>query len=630
MDPARWQQIERLYHAALARPSAQRAAFLAEACADDEAVRREVESLLETPTTSGVFAGPALHVAAQMVSDPAASPTLPQVEKAMKVIARRQAPTPPRAGSTARLPDDVVAEQLNRLVQFSVVSGALWAVALILELFVFGRFPRAIWIEVFGTLLALAVFVYARFAPVSPQARTDAGLWLMVVNAAAVALIETWALGEAVGPLRIRPNDEPFFLSWIVIVILVTAMILPNTPQKMLATTLVSASMGPLGVWLASLRGLAVPSVTDTFIMYFANYTSAVVAVLPSRVFHGLGRRLRDARELGNYELIRRLGGGGMGEVWLARHRLLAQPAAVKLISPDALGASTVSEAQTLLSLFEQEARATAALSSAHSVRLFDFGATEDGTFYYVMELLAGRDLESLVREFGPFPAERTLYLLRQVCASLAEAHAKGLVHRDIKPANIFVCHAGLEYDFVKVLDFGLVLVRERDARGVVMQQPGGTDRIRGTPGYMAPEVILRESVDRRADIYSLGCVAYYMLTGQEVFQRGTRYPMAAMLDHIHASPVHPSRRVNLPIPHCVDALVLSCLDRNPDNRPQDATEIVNLIDDCHVADGWSSERAHEWWVTHVPDLTRAPTLEKVESNVVWPDSDRDERREQT
>jgi serine/threonine protein kinase len=528
----------------------------------------------------------------------------------MRVIAPRRSPTPPPGGSTARLPEDVVAGQLNRLFLFSLVSGGLWAIALILELFVFGRFPTAVWIELFGMLVAIVVFLYARFAPVSPQARTDAGLWLMLVNAAAVALNETWALGEAVGPLRGPPEDAPFYVSWIAIVILVTAMILPNTPRKMLAAALASASMGPLGVWLASLRGVAVPSITDTFIMYLANYTSAVVAVLPSRMFQGLGQRLREARELGNYELIRRLGGGGMGEVWLARHRLLARPAAVKLISPDTLGASSASETDTILRLFEQEAQATAALSSEHSVRLFDFGATDDGSFYYVMELLAGRDLDSLVREFGPFPAERALYLLRQVCSSLAEAHVKGLVHRDIKPANIFVCHVGLLYDFVKVLDFGLVQVQERDTTTLVMQPAGGTDRVRGTPGYMAPEVILRRSVDRRADIYGLGCVAYFMLTGQQVFQLGARSPMEALFDHVHASPVRPSARVNLPIPQCVDDLVLSCLAKDPDNRPQDATEILNLIDNCDVVGGWSSKLAQAWWLTHLPDLTHVVTRE--------------------
>jgi serine/threonine-protein kinase len=429
-------------------------------------------------------------------------------------------------------------------------------------------------------------------------------------------LNETWAFGEAVGPLRRQPSEEPFFVSWIAIVILVTAMILPNTPQKMLAATLASASMGPLGVWLASLRGFAVPSVADTFIMYLANYTSAIVAVLPSSVFQGLGRRLREARELGNYELITRLGSGGMGEVWLARHRLLARPAAVKLISPDTLGASSAAETQMILRLFEQEAQATATLSSEHSVRLFDFGATDDGMFYYVMELLDGRDLESLVREFGPLPAERALYLLRQVCASLAEAHVKGLVHRDIKPANIFVCHMGLEFDFVKVLDFGLVQVQGGDTRGVAIPPTDGTDRVRGTPGYMAPEVILRRSVDRRADVYGLGCVGYFMLTGEEVFQHGTRNRMETLLEHVHAAPVRPSERVNVPIPQCVETLVLSCLEKDPDDRPQNANEILNLIDDCLVAGGWSSERAQAWWLTYLPELTGSRTLEQDQSDV--------------
>lgn len=536
----------------------------------------------------------------------------------MRVIAPRRPPMPPRGGSTSALPEDVVAEQLRRLVLFSIVSGALWAVALILDLVAFAQFPRAVWIRLFGMLLGVVVFLYARFAPVSPQARTDAGLWLMLINAAAVALIETWALGEGGGPLRIQPAESPFFVSWIAIVILVTAMILPNTPQKMLAASLSAASMGPLGVWLASLRGVAVPSVTDTFIMYLANYTSAIVAILPSQVFQGLGRRLREARELGNYELIRRLGRGGMGEVWLARHRLLARPAAVKLISTETLGASSALETQAILRLFEQEAQATAALSSEHSVRLFDFGATDDGSFYYVMELLAGRDLESLVREFGPIPTERALYLLRQVCASLAEAHMKGLVHRDIKPANIFVCHIGLEYDFVKVLDFGLVQgkVQGRATTDVVRRPTGGTDRVRGTPGYMAPEVILQRSVDRRADVYGLGCVAYFMLTGQDVFHRNTRNQTEALLDHVHASPVRPSALVDLPIPQGVDALVLACLEKDPDKRPQDATEILTLMDDCHMAGGWSSERAQEWWLAHLPDVTRTPILEKDESDV--------------
>ena len=201
------------------------------------------------------------------------------------------------------------------------------------------------------------------------------------------------------------------------------------------------------------------------FLICWPTYASAFVAVVPARVLQRLGRRLREAQDLGSYQLIERLGTGGMGEVWRAEHRLLARDAAIKLVRPEVLGARDENEARVTLKRFEREAQATAALSSPHTIQVFDFGITEDGTFYYVMELLNGRDLESLVREFGPLPPNRVIYLLRQVCHSLADAHARGLVHRDIKPANIYVCRMGLEYDFAKVLDFGLVKMQARAGR---------------------------------------------------------------------------------------------------------------------------------------------------------------------
>ena len=198
------------------------------------------------------------------------------------------------------------------------------------------------------------------------------------------------------------------------------------------------------------------------FILCWPSYACAFVVVVPAKVLHRISRRLKEAQELGSYHLIEQLGHGGMGEVWRAEHRLLARDAAIKLVRPEVLGARSEEEAQRVLRRFEREAQATAALRSPHTIQVFDFGITQEGTFYYVMELLVGRDLESLVREFGPLPAERTIYLLRQVCHSLADAHARGLVHRDIKPANIYVCRMGLDYDFAKVLDFGLVKIRDR------------------------------------------------------------------------------------------------------------------------------------------------------------------------
>ncbi len=328
--------------------------------------------------------------------------------------------------------------------------------------------------------------------------------------------------------------------------ILVYAVIAPASPRKMLLAALIAASMDPLALWLAYLMGDPVATIPHAVILSLPNFSCALIASLPARLLHRLGKRLREAQELGSYQLVRPLGQGGMGEVWEARHRLLARGAAIKLVRPEVLGARNEAEARVMLRRFEREAQATASLSSPHTIDVFDFGVTDEGTFYYVMELLAGRDLETLVREFGPVSAERTAFLLRQVCHSLADAHARGMVHRDIKPANIYVCRMGLEYDFVKVLDFGLVKLRERsgDTESLLTLDHTTT----GTPAYMAPEIILGDAdVDSRADVYALGCVAYYLLTGQLVFEAET--PMKMLMQHVHTQPVPPSQRTELPDP---------------------------------------------------------------------------------
>ena len=238
---------------------------------------------------------------------------------------------------------------------------------------------------------------------------------------------------------------------------------------------------------IAHLAGMTVPPLGTGLVIYVPDFIWAVIATLPSAMFQRMGRQLKQARELGSYELMEQLGAGGMGTVWRARHRFLARDAAVKLVKVEALGA-TDSAAQSQLLRFEREAQATALLRSPHSIRLFDFGAADDGSFYYVMEMLEGRDLETVVREFGPLPPERVVYLLRQVCHSLAEAHARGMVHRDIKPANLFLCRLGLEFDFVKVLDFGLVQTRKVDSPTAVTEALITAQQLIGTPAYMAPE----------------------------------------------------------------------------------------------------------------------------------------------
>ena len=329
------------------------------------------------------------------------------------------------------------------------------------------------------------------------------------------------------------------------------------------------------------------------------------LATIVSRVLYGLRRQVAEASELGQYLLEEKIGGGGMGEVWRARHRLLIRPAAIKLIRQRTLGA-TAEDPELLVRRFEREARATAALTSPHTVQLYDFGVAEDGRLYYVMELLDGLDLETLVRQHGPLPAERVLHLLRQVCSALADAHGNGLVHRDIKPANVVVSRAGTTFDFAKVLDFGLVrLEGARDGGGgaggdknaIELTADGSWS---GTPGYMAPEVVLGAGdTDHRVDLYALGCVAYWLLTGKMVFEGENA--VQVMMQHAQAEPKRPSQRVDRPIPGALEDLVMQCLEKDPGRRPADAEAVGERLDAVPVASAWTAERAEQWWAMHRP-----------------------------
>jgi serine/threonine protein kinase len=300
--------------------------------------------------------------------------------------------------------------------------------------------------------------------------------------------------------------------------------------------------------------------------------------------------------ELGQYILEEKIGGGGMGEVWRARHRLLIRPAAIKLIRQEALGTM---DPELLMRRFEREARATAALKSPHTVQLYDFGATDDGTLYYVMELLDGLDLDTLVREQGPLPAERAVHILRQVCSSLADAHSNGLVHRDIKPANVVVSRAGTTYDFAKVLDFGLVKLesgRDGDDQAAKLSTDGSTS---GTPAFMAPEVVLGDAnTDHRVDLYALGCVAYWLLTGKLVFEGST---MQVMVQHASTAPTRPSLRVELPIPAPLDNLIMECLEKDPARRPPSAEAVSTRLEAVPLAAAWTADRAERWWAINRP-----------------------------
>lgn len=322
------------------------------------------------------------------------------------------------------------------------------------------------------------------------------------------------------------------------------------------------------------------------------------IATWGAHAIHTLRVEAFEARRLGQYQLTERIGAGGMGEVWKAEHQLLARPAAIKVIRPEVIDEKNPAMAHEFLRSFEREAQTTASLRSTHTVELYDFGMTADSAFYYVMELLDGLDLEGLVKQFGPLEPARVAYLLEQVCDSLADAHEHRLVHRDIKPANIQVCRMGRRYDFVKVLDFGLVKSRRAGWRGRAVGEGKGV--VVGTPSYMAPEMVSGGSVDARADIYALGCVGYWLLTGRHVFEGSTTAEIVAQ--HVEAEVVAPARRVDREVPAELERIILACLEKDPSARPQSAEDLARRLTGTGLVDRWTQADAQAWWEENLPE----------------------------
>lgn len=305
---------------------------------------------------------------------------------------------------------------------------------------------------------------------------------------------------------------------------------------------------------------------------------------------------LDDSLPLGDthYRLVRRIGEGGMGEVWIARHELLARPAAVKLIRPE--GAGSIDESSNAWKRFHREARATSRLRSPHTVELYEFGIAEGGALFFVMELLTGIDLSSMVARFGPLPPARVIFLIRQALRSLAEAHAEGLVHRDVKPSNLIACRLGVEYDYLKVVDFGIVKALSGEDAEIT-----GAGTPTGTPAFMAPELATGEGpVDGRTDLYSLAATAWTLLTGRLVFGGGS--PIRQMMSHIQTPPRPPSE-VREGIPPELDAILLRCLAKDPDQRPPDALTLWRELGTVPLTDCWGPCTAERWWAENADEL---------------------------
>jgi serine/threonine-protein kinase len=334
----------------------------------------------------------------------------------------------------------------------------------------------------------------------------------------------------------------------------VTALVYP-------VAMVVMAALGLLGGQLRDPRALAVFAQNTIWIL-----STAGLLVIGAHIVWSLRGQVSEARKLGRYKLERVIGSGAMGEVWLARHRALKQAVAVKVLKPGREGRHTVAR-------FEREVRAMTRLRHPNTVRVFDYGRTVDGLWYYVMELLEGETLSALVKREGALSPARAVAMVTQAARALGEAHAMGVVHRDLKPENLFVTALGGEADFIKVLDFGVAKVMGAGAGDPDLT---GDDALLGTPAFMSPEQITGEATDARSDVYALGAVLSYALTGKKVFTAAT--VSALLVKHMHEAPAAPSERAPGPLPAGLDALVLRCLAKSPAERYADGAKLAEAL----------------------------------------------------
>ena len=609
MTPDRWRRIGDLFDASLRLAPPEREAWLRGACGDDEGLRVEVAHLLEhderaardgflpaseapgeAPGRTASWSSPGgrrpprgpapLDVAGAATSDttvfsPRAAITAgftQPISAAESMVRARLRELPmiyilfvvmATIYRTAVLRDDDLVLYYLDVTIVAMLGGIIallssrWPISIVrlrgLELGMIGMLAG----RVATVLYRLIIESSVRGDPLMAQLTTKNIVLLTAI------LILTYALyvpksglraALVVGPLALLP----FATLWVLYL---------RHPEAMGWLGLESSQCEAPHAWLFSF---------DLMSLIILAVGSAAGAHMISR----LRREVAEARQLGQYRLRRRIGGGGMGEVYLAEHQLLKRPCAVKLIRPDRVTDPTA------LARFEREVRLTATLSHPNTVQIYDYGRTEDGTYYYVMELIEGLSLAELVGRHGPLPPGRAVYLLRQVCQALREAHAAGLIHRDIKPSNIFAARCGGMDDVAKLLDFGLVL----PAAWTIAPHLSEEGQILGTPLFMSPEQAMGgRPLDERSDIYSLGAVAYYLLTGRPPFDAGGG--LGVMIAHVH-DPVVPPSLFQAGIPEDLEHVVLRCLAKDAADRFPDAGSLERALGECACAGDWDQDLA--------------------------------------
>jgi serine/threonine-protein kinase len=635
MTPERYQHLCELFDKAQALAPAERAVFLQQACADHPSLRAELEQLRAHDQQAGgeaLWRGPCPVNAKTLLADdepatvPAAPPELRPAAAGPEPVPRSpgagdalSSMSPPRlrpvaaAGADPELARDLQTLLHRRLrwaglllmgvyayfatavllqivrnpdyfheqggFHFSCISVILVASALLSTvLWRKQQLPlrqlRLIELVLFGLLLADMARNYAGDLLVASDLARRYGSARTPHEAEDVSFL--YACAYSLGPF---------------IIIVGYATLIPSGWRR--CTLMVSlAALIPLTICAAA--GLATLPALWTFLLYFLLPMGMFLAIAVAIAAYGthrielLRREAAEARKLGQYQLRKRLGAGGMGEVYLAEHTLLKQPCAVKLIRPERAGDPAT------LRRFEREVQATARLKHWNTVQIYDYGHAPDGTFYYVMEYLPGITLEQMVKRHGPLPPARALYLLRQACQALREAHANRLIHRDIKPANIMVCARGGAHDVVKLLDFGLVKTVGPAGPDTTLTQEGA---IAGTPAYLSPEQASgKPDLDARSDIYSLGAVAYFLLTGQPPFQRDQAIQI--IIAHIQ-DPVRLLTDHRADVPADLQAVVLRCLEKEPAERFGDVGSLEQSLAACGCAGEWDEEMAAAWWQGH-------------------------------
>ena len=449
-----------------------------------------------------------------------------------------------------------------------------------------------------GIAVASTVWLVTRGAPLPAEV-------LRVIEAAAVFLMSVAMLGRAASlPIVFRPDAMAALALFAML--FYRAAIVPSEPRRTAWLGIVAMAPLPVLTYVLYARAGRPDLPPPWSYAAFAFLFSALAVVLSttiSRIIYGLRQTIREARRLGPYTLVTKIGEGGMGAVYRAQHALLKRPTAVKILPPERAG-------EMDLARFEREVQMTSLLTSPHTVSIYDYGRTPDGLFYYAMEYLDGIDLNELVRRDGPMHPGRVVRVLRQVCDALGEAHRAGLIHRDVKPANILLTERGGRSDHAKVVDFGLVKSVSGGAGGRTAD-----DIVLGTPYYMAPETLRApDRIDARSDLYGLGATAYFLLTGKPVFEGPSADVFASLL---RDDPIPPSQRLGRPLPAALEALVLATLAKSPDERPESVEAFEAALAACDGVPPWTDADAAAWWRSRRPLIQAARAGQATESRTL-------------